>query len=159
MVDRKRSKRGDLGKGCESCGQRTLREAELVEVQGRVLKKKGVDGGTIGIEEDDCVFSTFRKQQLAFPKARFKRVDEIFKLVRMIKESEEIKLIKESVLIAEVGLKAGTKVAKVGVLESEIQMAAKIEKKRGVRLEKWRRWFNLESGPPTTGPSGQIGKR
>jgi Xaa-Pro aminopeptidase len=95
-----------------------------------VLKEKGVDGGTIGVEEDVCVVSTFRKIQSALPKARFKGADEIFQLVRMIKEPEEIKLIKESVLIAEAGLKAGMKKAKVGVLESEIQKAAEIEMKR-----------------------------
>ena len=55
-----------------------------------------------------------RKLQSVLPKARFKGADEIFQLVRMIKEPEEIKLIKESVLIAEAGLKAGMKKAKSG---------------------------------------------
>jgi len=95
-----------------------------------VLKEKGVEGGTIGIEEDVCVLSTFRKLQAALPRAQFKRADEIFQMVRMIKEPEEIKLIKESVLIAELGLKAGMDAARVGVLESEIQKAAEIEMKR-----------------------------
>jgi Xaa-Pro aminopeptidase len=95
-----------------------------------VLKEKGVDGGTIGVEEDVCVVSTFRKLQSVLPKARFKGADEIFQWVRMVKEPEEIKIIKESVLIAEAGLKAGMKKARVGVLESEVQKAAEIEMKR-----------------------------
>jgi len=100
------------------------------EYTAECLQEKGVAEGTIGIEEDVCVLSTFRKLQLALPQARFKRADEIFQLVRMIKEPEEISLIKESVLIAEAGLKAGRETAKVGVLESEIQKAAEIEMKR-----------------------------
>ncbi|HVP80767.1 MAG TPA: Xaa-Pro peptidase family protein [Thermodesulfobacteriota bacterium] len=100
------------------------------EYTAECLKEKGVAEGTIGIEEDVCVLSTFRKLQLALPKARFKGADEIFQLVRMVKEPEEISLIKESVLIAEAGLKAGKEAAKVGALESEIQKAAEIEMKR-----------------------------
>jgi len=44
---------------------------------------------------------------VALPNVRFKAADEIFQLARMIKEPEEIKIIKESVLIAEAGLRAG----------------------------------------------------
>jgi Xaa-Pro aminopeptidase len=95
-----------------------------------VLREKGVAEGTIGIEEDVCVISTFRKLQAALPKARFKGADEIFQMARIVKEPEEIALIKESVLIAEAGLKAGMEAAKVGVLESEVQKAAEIELKR-----------------------------
>ena len=95
-----------------------------------VLKEKGVDSGTIGIEEHVCTISTFRKLESALPKVRFKGADEIFQIARIIKEPEEIKLIKESVSIAEAGLKAGMDTAKVGVLESEVQKAAEIEMKR-----------------------------
>jgi Xaa-Pro aminopeptidase len=48
----------------------------------------------------------------------------------MVKEPEEIKLIKESVLIAEAGLRAGMDAARVGVFENEIQKAAEIEMRR-----------------------------
>ena len=95
-----------------------------------VLREKGVGEGTIGIEEDVCVISTFRKLQAALPKARFKGADEIFQVARIIKEPEEIALIKESVQIAEAGLKAGMEAARVGVPESEVQKAAEIELKR-----------------------------
>jgi Xaa-Pro aminopeptidase len=100
------------------------------EYTAEVLREKGVDEGTLGIEEDVCVLSTFRKLQAALPRARFKGADEIFQLVRIIKEPEEIELIKESVLIAEAGLKAGMEAAQVGVPESEVQKAVEIEMKR-----------------------------
>lgn len=100
------------------------------EYVAAVLREKGVDRGTIGIEEAVCVLSTFRKLQSALTKAQLKGADEIFQLARLVKEPEEISLIKESVAIAEAGLQAGMKKAKVGVLESEIQKAAEIEMKR-----------------------------
>jgi Xaa-Pro aminopeptidase len=100
------------------------------EYTAEVLREKGVDEGVIGIEEDVCVLSTFKKLKAALPKAQFRAADEIFQLARIIKEPEEIKLIKESVLIAEAGLKAGMEATKVGVPESEVQKAAEIEMKR-----------------------------
>jgi Xaa-Pro dipeptidase len=100
------------------------------EYTAEVLKEKGVDGGTIGIEKDVCVISTFEKLQSVLPKAHFKAADEIFQRARIVKEPEEITLIKESVWIAEAGLKAGMETAKVGVLESEVQKAVEIEMKR-----------------------------
>jgi Xaa-Pro dipeptidase len=100
------------------------------EYTAEVLREKGVDGGTIGIEKDACVLSTFEKLKSVLPKAQFKAADEIFQLARKVKEPEEIKLIKEAVLIAEAGLKAGMEFAKVGVLESEIQQTAEMEMKR-----------------------------
>ena len=100
------------------------------EYTAEALREKGVDEGTIGLEEDVCVVSTFRKLQSALPRARFKGADEIFQAARIIKEPEEIALIKESVFIAEAGLKAGMETAKAGVPESEVQKAAEIEMKR-----------------------------
>ena len=100
------------------------------EYTAEALRENGVDGGTIGIEEEICVVSTFKKLKSALPKAQFKAADEIFQHVRMIKEPEEIKLIKESVAIAEAGMKAGKEMAKAGVVEIEIQKTAEIEMKR-----------------------------
>jgi Xaa-Pro aminopeptidase len=100
------------------------------EYTAEVLREKGVNEGVIGIEEDVCVLSTFNKLKAALPKAQFRAADEIFQLARIIKEPEEIELIKESVLIAEAGLKAGMEATKVGVPESEVQKAAEIEMKR-----------------------------
>jgi len=100
------------------------------EHTAEVLKEKGVDTGTLGIEEDVCIISTFKKLQSVLPRAQFKAADEIFQIARIVKEPEEIQIIKESVAIAEAGLKAGMEAARVGVLESEVQKAVEIEMKR-----------------------------
>ncbi|MFC2007839.1 M24 family metallopeptidase [Chloroflexota bacterium] len=96
-----------------------------------VLKEKGVPAdGTIGIEEHVCVLSTFQKLQTALPKAKFTGVDELFWQLRTVKAADEIALIKESIQVARAGLEAGKEAAKVGVLETEIFKAAKIEATR-----------------------------
>jgi Xaa-Pro aminopeptidase len=100
------------------------------EYIAEALMERGVAEGTIGIEEDVCVISTFRKLQAALPKARFKGADEVFQVARLVKEPGEIELIKESVSIAEAGLKVGMETAKIGVPESEVQKAMEIEMKR-----------------------------
>jgi Xaa-Pro aminopeptidase len=100
------------------------------EYLAEVLKEKGVVEGTIGIEKDVCIVSTFEKLKSVLPQAQFKGADEVFQLARIVKEPEEISLIKESVLIAEAGLKAGMEAARIGVLESEVQKTVEIELKR-----------------------------
>lgn len=95
-----------------------------------LLKERGVDRGTVGIEEDGCVLSTYKRLQSALPMAQFKGIDKIVEAVRLIKEPEEIKIIRESVAIAEASIEAGMKASKVGVLESDVQKAVEIEAKR-----------------------------
>jgi Xaa-Pro aminopeptidase len=96
-----------------------------------VLKEKGVPAdGTIGIEREVIVLNTFDKLQEGLPKAQFKAVDEIICRLRMVKDADEIALIKESVQIAEAAIEVGMETAKVGVLETEIIKAAEIEAKR-----------------------------
>ena len=89
-----------------------------------VLKEKGVETGNIGIEEEIVVLCTWRELQKALPKARFKDASGIFYQLRMIKEPEEIELVKQSTLIAEAAIKVAIETAKPGVLESEVQAAA-----------------------------------
>lgn len=95
-----------------------------------ILKENGIDRGTIGIEREVLVLTTFDKIKAALPQATFKSADEIFQTLRAVKDADEIKLIKESVAVAEAGLKVGMAAARVGVLESEVQKAAEIEMKR-----------------------------
>ncbi|MFC1491981.1 M24 family metallopeptidase [Nitrospinota bacterium] len=100
------------------------------ECIAEVLKEKGVEAGSIGIEEDCCTIGTFRKLQEFLPEAQFKDASEIFDLARMVKEPEEIELIKQSVSIGEAALEVARDVAKPGVTEMEVQRAAEMEMKR-----------------------------
>ncbi len=108
------------------------RESTLgaLEYTGEVLKEKGMGEACIGIEEDCITASTLRGLERLLPKAQFKEASDVFKLVRLVKEPEEIKLIKEAVAIGDAALKVAMDVAKAGVPEMEVQRAAEIEMKR-----------------------------
>ncbi len=95
-----------------------------------ILKEKGVEQGKIGIEEEVCTARTLKNLQKALPGAQFKDATEIFKRARLVKEPEEIELIKEAVSIAESALKVAMDVAKPGVSEMEVQRAMEIEMRR-----------------------------
>jgi Xaa-Pro dipeptidase len=94
-----------------------------------VLKESGVDEGNIGIEEDCCTVSTFKKLQSFLPQAQFKDSSEILYRARAVKEPEEIQLIRESVSIAEDGMRTAMEEAKPGVTEMDVQKAAELEMK------------------------------
>lgn len=96
----------------------------------KVLKENGVDQGRIGIEEDCCTVSTFKKLQSLLPKAQFRDASEVLYRARAVKEPEEIELIRESVSIAEAGMQTAIDTAKPGVPEIEVQRAAEMEMKR-----------------------------
>jgi Xaa-Pro aminopeptidase len=100
----------------------------------KYIKEKGLDHGILGIEENVCVYSTVKGLQMALPKAKFKAADDIFATVRLIKDSEEIGLIKEAVIIAEAGLRAGMDAARVGVIEYEVQKASEIAMRQKMPL-------------------------
>jgi Xaa-Pro aminopeptidase len=96
------------------------------EYLAEVLKEKGVDKGNIGFEENVVVFSTYSKLKAALPAATLKPASDVFAAVRLIKDPQEIELIRQSVKIAEAGLLAGIEVAKPGVIEYEVQKATEI---------------------------------
>lgn len=95
-----------------------------------LLREKHIENGNIGIEEDVCTISTFKKLRQALPRANLVAADTLLEAARYIKEPEEISLIRESVAIAEAGIKAGMEIAKPGTLESEVQKTVEIEIKR-----------------------------
>ena len=129
-------KEGTWIKDVRFVDQEPLGKMSWWQYTAQILKENGVDEGNIGIENDVCVISTFTKLQSVLPKAKFKECDDIFQIARMVKDSKEIAIIKESVLITEACLQAGIKKSGVGVLESEIINAAEIEgRKRGAIRE------------------------
>lgn len=107
----------------------------VYEFVAEVLKEKGVEKGKIGLEENCCTVTTFSNLQKVLPKAQFEHASDIFRLARVVKEPEEIEIIKEAVSIGESALKVAMDVAKPGVAEMEVQRAVEIEMRRrgGIR--------------------------
>ncbi|MBM7096449.1 aminopeptidase P family protein [Bacillus sp. H-16] len=72
--------------------------------------------------------------QSAFPHASFKEVDEALESARLIKDDEEVTLLKEAAALADFGVKAGVSALKEGISEMEVLASIEYElKKKGVR--------------------------
>ena len=116
----------------------------------QVLQERGLGCGTVGIERDGRVLTTFEEPQKGLTNAQFEATDRLFYIARMVKEPEEIALIKESVQIAYAGLEAGTKAGAVGALGGEVP-------KRAVELEMKRRGaireVEMEKSLPSVAPA------
>jgi Xaa-Pro aminopeptidase len=84
------------------------------------LKERGLEKGTIGIEEKGITVSGFQSLQKKLPLAKFKFADKIFNYARMIKTPYELELFRKGTPIVERGIKAACEIVKEGVTEQEI---------------------------------------
>jgi Xaa-Pro aminopeptidase len=100
------------------------------EYTAQILKDKGLESSVIGLEEDCCTIKTFESLQKYLPKVQFKQASDVFYLARVVKEPEEIELIRKAVSIAEAAINVAMEVAKPGVTEMEVLRAAEMEMKR-----------------------------
>jgi Xaa-Pro aminopeptidase len=119
----------------------------------------GIHQGTVGLEY------TFLTQSmmgmLTHPHAQPKDVvpkdcTHILSELRMVKEPEEIELIKGAASVADAGMKAAVEAVKPGVTESQIAAAAEYAMRRAGAEEFWRTYVssgprtNIAHGLPTT---------
>ncbi|MBT3432301.1 MAG: aminopeptidase P family protein [Nitrospinaceae bacterium] len=101
-----------------------------MEYLAEVLAEKKVASGNIGLEDEICTISTFRKLEKALPKARFHHASDVFNITRSIKEPEEVELIRKAVKIAESAMRVAMDMAKPGVPEMDVQREIEIEMRR-----------------------------
>jgi Xaa-Pro aminopeptidase len=66
-----------------------------IEVFADSLRRRGLDQGTVGVEETHLSHADYSKLVATLPKARFVPVDELFSDLRMVKTSSEIEAIRE----------------------------------------------------------------
>jgi Xaa-Pro dipeptidase len=66
-----------------------------IEVFADSLRRRGLDQGTVGVEETHLSHADYSKLVATLPKARFVPVDELFSDLRMVKTSAEIEAIRE----------------------------------------------------------------
>lgn len=102
-----------------------------MEYLAEVLKEKKVEKGNIGLEDECCTISTFRKLEHVLPNAKFHHASDVFNLTRCVKDPEEIALIRKAVEIGESSMRVAMDVAKPGVLEIDVQREVEIEMRRG----------------------------
>ncbi len=79
---------------------------EVYRQLANILKDKGLQGGTIGIEKDSFTAQSYSLLEELNPKARFVSAEPIFWELRSIKTPEEIEILRTAVQITEMGVKA-----------------------------------------------------
>lgn len=92
----------------------------LVEKLVDGLKERGLDKGTIGIEEKGITLSMYETLKAKLEKATLKIADEVFNYARMVKTPFEIAMFREGTPIVEEGIKAVCKIAREGISEQEL---------------------------------------
>lgn len=105
------------------------------EMIGSELKKRSIGAnGTIAIEKEQLSFLRAEQLQAAVPNVRFASVDEAMNQLRLIKDADEIKILREAAAMADYAVEAGISALKEGCTEMEV--VARIEwemKKKGIR--------------------------
>jgi Xaa-Pro dipeptidase len=66
-----------------------------IEVFAQSLRRRGLDQGTIGVEETHLSYAAYSKLVATLPKARFMPVDEFFSDLRIVKTAAEIEAIRD----------------------------------------------------------------
>ena len=66
-----------------------------IEVFADSLRRRGLDQGTVGVEETHLSHADYSKLAATLPKARLVSVDELFSDLRMVKTAAEIEAIRE----------------------------------------------------------------
>lgn len=102
-----------------------IREAlTFGDIRGH-LEEKAYSESVIGVSADVLPAISYVRMQEFFPQARLVDVSTILRRSRMIKDEDEIRLVREAARIGEVGHRAARERLRPGV--SELQMACEIE--------------------------------
>ncbi|MEM2883066.1 MAG: Xaa-Pro peptidase family protein [Nitrososphaerales archaeon] len=80
----------------------------------------GLGDKTIGVEEDDLNLAAYNKFKKLLPKAKFVYASRLLWRIRAIKTPLEIRLLRRSCEIADIGMDAGMKALAPGVTEAEV---------------------------------------
>lgn len=92
----------------------------LLDELTKGLQERGIDKGTIGLEEAGTTVAGFESLKKKLPSATVKFCDDVLRYARMVKTPYELQLFEEGTSIVERGIEAACKVAKAGVTEQEI---------------------------------------
>lgn len=100
--------------------ERALVEGMVDKILGPVLRKHGLTGGRIGLDEANTVF--VKALAAKFPKLAIEDGDTPMQQARMIKLPEEIALLEEATAIADAVTASGIAAIAEGVRECEVDL-------------------------------------
>ncbi len=97
------------------------RAASLVDAIAGAVKDRGLDGGTLGLDEMNVPPRTMAALQAALPQARFVEAFDTFREIRIIKTPDELVRLRRASEINQAGLQAIVRAAGRGVTDAELR--------------------------------------
>ncbi|MCY8722066.1 di/tri-peptidase [Bacillus inaquosorum] len=125
---------------------------ELIE---KALKKRNISIHTLAVEKDSISLSRAEQLKHSVGGAQFVSAEETLNQFRLIKDDNEIRLLKEAAKLADFGVEVGTAALREGI--SEVEVLAQIEyelKKKGIQGMSFSTMvlFGEKSGQPHGNP-------
>jgi Xaa-Pro aminopeptidase len=109
-------------KPCPNLEEAGIAKTEIMENWKPLMEKIGLSDGKVGV--DACTFTCQKLLEEALPGAEFVDGDQLLKDARAVKNEEEIKCTRVSVMIAEQMIYAAWQIAEPGIRENDIAGAA-----------------------------------
>jgi Xaa-Pro aminopeptidase len=97
-----------------------LKPSSFSERCVEILRERGMEKGTIAVEEPSIYWAVYSTLRTKLPKANFINGEKLIDEVMMIKDSEELQKMKRASAIADVGLQAIKEGAKIGITECKL---------------------------------------
>lgn len=89
-----------------------------------VLEEKNATKGNIGIERDYLTVTIFDELRKILPNANFVDIADSFQRLRLVKDAEEIKMVRRAAEISDVGIKTAINTISEGTTEIEVSVRA-----------------------------------
>jgi len=113
---------------------RRPRAASLVEAIAGAVRDRGLEGGTLGLDEMNVPPRTMAALKEALPRVRFTEAFDLFREIRMLKTAEEIARLRRASAINQAALQAVVRAAGRGVTDADLRQVyfEAVTRERGV---------------------------
>lgn len=98
-------------------------EGDALQALVSVLKRRGLDGARVGLDEIGMSPAYVERLQQTLPTTQFTRAAETFRRIRAVKTNEEVERLRMAAQIAERSISAALAVAKEGATERDLALA------------------------------------
>ncbi|MBI3126494.1 MAG: aminopeptidase P family protein [Candidatus Tectomicrobia bacterium] len=115
---------------------------------GLALRERGLDKGTIALDEERVMPGVRKQIQDALPNATIVNGADLFRLIRMVKTPDELKAMRAAAEVNELACIAASKAVVPGMTENEV---ASVFRAEVGRLGGMWQWFHFCSGRRATG--------
>ncbi|MDN7240253.1 Xaa-Pro peptidase family protein [Planococcus sp. N028] len=129
-----------------------------MEVLHRTASSRGVALSKLAIEKSHMTVDRYDALISLFGSIEFVQLDDKINALRVVKDEEELQILREAAALADYAIEVGTKAIKEGITEIEVMTEIELAlKKRGVTHMSFD--TTVLSGPKAASPHGKTGDR